>query len=37
MTPSAILASRVAEVVTVCLLGSFLFARLAGRTAVGRW
>src|SRR4051812_19050643 len=35
--PPAILASRVAEVVTVVLLGSFLLARLGKRTSVGRW
>jgi hypothetical protein len=35
--PPAIMASRVAELVTVGLLGSFLVARLAGRDSAGRW
>ncbi|MFL5959574.1 MAG: hypothetical protein ACJ75G_04800 [Gaiellaceae bacterium] len=35
--PPAIMASRVAELVTVGLLGSFLVARLALRSSAGRW
>jgi hypothetical protein len=35
--PRAIMAARVAELVTVGLLGSFLLARLTGRTPQGRW
>lgn len=35
--PPALMASRVAELVTVGLLGSFLLARLARRNAAGRW
>jgi hypothetical protein len=35
--PPAIMAARVAELVTVGLLGGFLVARLAGRGAAGRW
>ena len=35
--PPAIMASRVAELVTVGLLGSFLIARLARRVPPGRW
>ena len=35
--PPALMASRVAELVTVALLGSFLFARFAGRGSNGRW
>lgn len=35
--PSALMASRVAELVTVGLLGSFLIARFAGRGSGGRW
>ena len=35
--PPAIMASRVAELVTVGLLGSFLVARLVRRVPVGRW
>jgi hypothetical protein len=35
--PPAIMASRVAELVTVALLGSFLVARLVRRAPVGRW
>jgi len=35
--PPALLASRVAEVVAVVLLGSVLVARLAGRSSAGRW
>jgi hypothetical protein len=35
--PSAIMASRVAELVTVGLLGSFLVTRVAGRGSVARW
>jgi hypothetical protein len=35
--PTAIMASRVAELVTVVLLGSFLVARLVGRGSGGRW
>jgi hypothetical protein len=35
--PTAIMVSRVAELTTVGLLGSFLVARLAGRVPVGRW
>ncbi|HEU5477942.1 MAG TPA: hypothetical protein VFU64_08995 [Gaiellaceae bacterium] len=35
--PPALMASRVAELVTVGLLGSFLAARLASRSAAGRW
>jgi hypothetical protein len=35
--PRAIMAARVAELVTVGLLGSFLFSRLTRRTAQGRW
>jgi hypothetical protein len=35
--PPAIMASRVAEVVTVVALGSFLVARFVRRRCVGRW
>ena len=35
--PTAIMASRVAELVTVGLLGSFLVGRFAMKVAVGRW
>jgi hypothetical protein len=35
--PSAIMASRVAELATVFLLGSFLFVRFVVRAPVGRW
>ena len=35
--PPAIMASRVAELVTVALLGSFLVARLVRKMPVGRW
>ena len=35
--PPALMASRVAELVTVGLLGSFLVARLVGRSFPGRW
>ena len=35
--PPAIMASRVAEVVTVVLLGSLFFARLTRRVRHGRW
>jgi uncharacterized membrane protein len=35
--PPAITASRVSELVTVGLLGSFLVARLVGRSSAGRW
>jgi hypothetical protein len=35
--PPALLASRVAELVTVGLLGSVLVARLAGWSSAGRW
>jgi hypothetical protein len=35
--PPALMASRVAELVTVGLLGSFLAARLASRSGAGRW
>ena len=35
--PAAITASRVAELLTVGLLGSFLVARLVGRRSAGRW
>jgi hypothetical protein len=35
--PPALMASRVAELLTVGLLGSFLAARLASRNAAGRW
>jgi hypothetical protein len=35
--PAAIMASRVAELATVGLLGSFLVARFAGKVSVGRW
>jgi len=35
--PPALMASRVAELVTVALLGGFLVARLAGRGSGGRW
>jgi hypothetical protein len=35
--PTAIMASRVSELVTVGLLGSFLLARFAGRGSDGRW
>lgn len=35
--PPALMASRVAELVTVGLLGSFLVARLARRSAAARW
>jgi hypothetical protein len=35
--PSAIMASRVAEVVTIALLASFAVARLVGRGRAGRW
>src|SRR5262245_52327104 len=35
--PPALMASRVAELVTIGLLGSFLFARFAGRGSSGRW
>jgi hypothetical protein len=35
--PPAIMASRIAELVTVALLGSFLVARLVRRAPVGRW
>jgi hypothetical protein len=35
--PPALMASRVAELVTVGLLGAFLLARFAGRGSAGRW
>jgi hypothetical protein len=35
--PPALMAARVAELVTVGLLGSFLVARLASRSSAGRW
>ena len=35
--PTAITASKVAELVTIGLLGSYLVARLSGRAATGRW
>jgi len=35
--PTALMAARVAELVTVGLLGSFLVARLVGRGSGGRW
>lgn len=35
--PPAIIASRVAELLTVGLLGSFLIARLVSRSSAGRW
>lgn len=35
--PPALMASRVAELVTIGLLGSFLVARLVGRSSAGRW
>src|SRR5206468_9865048 len=35
--PTALMASRVAELVTVGLLGSFLVARFAGRGSGGHW
>ena len=35
--PTAIMASRVSELVTVGLLGSFLVARFAGRGSDARW
>jgi hypothetical protein len=35
--PPALMAARVAELVTVGLLGSFLVARFAGRGSGGRW
>ena len=35
--PPALMASRVAELVTVGLLGSFLVARFVGRGSGGRW
>lgn len=35
--PPALMASRVAELVTVGLLGSFLVARFARRSSAGRW
>lgn len=35
--PPALMASRVAELVTVGLLGSFLVARWTGRGSSGRW
>jgi hypothetical protein len=35
--PPALMASRVAELVTVAVLGSFLVARLARRGSAGRW
>ena len=35
--PPALMASRVAELITVGLLGSFLAARLASRSDAGRW
>lgn len=35
--PPALMASRVAELVTVALLGGFLVARFAGRGSSGRW
>jgi len=35
--PRAIMAARVAEVVTVALLGSYLLARLTQRAPQGRW
>jgi hypothetical protein len=35
--PPAIMASRVAELVTVALLGSFLLARLGKKLSAGRW
>ena len=35
--PPALMAARVAEVVTVALLGSFLVARLVQRGSVARW
>ena len=35
--PAALMASRVAELVTVGLLGSYLVARLSGRASAGDW
>ncbi len=35
--PAAILASRVAEVATVVLLGAYVVARFVGRTSAARW
>jgi hypothetical protein len=35
--PPAIMASRVAELATVGLLGSFLLARVGAKVSVGRW
>ena len=35
--PPALMASRVAELVTVALLGSFLVARLVSRSSAARW
>jgi hypothetical protein len=35
--PPAIMASRVTELATVGLLGTFLVARLAAKGSVGRW
>jgi hypothetical protein len=35
--PQAIMFSRVSEIVTVVLLGSYGVARLVGRTSAGRW
>jgi hypothetical protein len=35
--PPAILASRVAEIATIVLLGSYLVARFAARKQTGRW
>jgi hypothetical protein len=35
--PAAILASRVAEVATVVLLGAYVVARFVGRTFAARW
>jgi len=35
--PTAILASRIAEIATIVLLGSYLVARFAARKPTGRW
>lgn len=35
--PTAITASKVAELVTIGLLGTYLVARLSGRASAGRW
>jgi hypothetical protein len=35
--PPALMAARVAEIITVVLLGSYLLSRLARRLRLGRW